>query len=146
MTKFNNHIARRKEMSHYTYDDFKKFISFAQNLKTKTIFEILYYCGLRQRELKVLTWKDIYFDKTISLVNKRLTQLNDKGKIEFSDAKTKDSKHIVPIIKFFLNDLKELYEHDKKIYANFYDDFFVYSNCRPIADIYIVLTWLIRMY
>ncbi len=41
MTKFNNHIARRKEMSHYTYDDFKKFISFAQNLKTKTIFEIL---------------------------------------------------------------------------------------------------------
>jgi phage integrase len=134
MTKFTDPTARRKEMSYYTYEDFKKFITHAQDLKTKVTFEILYYCGLRKGELKALTWKDIYFDKKILSVNKQLTQLNNKGKFEFSDTKTKDSKRIVPITKSLLNDLKELYDYDKKIYANFNDDFFVCSDCRPIAD------------
>ena len=46
----------------------------------------------------------------------------------------KDSKHIIPITKSLLNDLRELYEHDNNTYANFNDDFFVCSDCRPIAD------------
>jgi len=45
------------------YDEFKKFISYEEDLRWKCVFEILYYCGLRKRELKGLTWKDIYFDK-----------------------------------------------------------------------------------
>jgi len=134
MAKFTDPTARRKKMSYYTYEDFKKFISYAQDLKTKVTFEILYYCGLRKGELKALTWKDIYFDKKILSVNKQLTQLNNKGKFEFSDTKTKDSKRIVPITKSLLNDLRELYEYDKNTYANFNDDFFVCSDCRPIAD------------
>ena len=60
--------------------------------------------------------------------------LKNKGKFEFSDTKTKDGKRIVPITKFLLNDLKELYEHDKSTIAKFNDDFFVCSGCRPIAD------------
>ena len=60
--------------------------------------------------------------------------MNNKGKFEFSDTKTKDSKRIVPITKSLLNDLKELHELDKNAYANFNDDFFVCSDCRPIAD------------
>ena len=121
MTKFTDPIACRKEMSYYTYEDFKKFITHAQDLKTKVTFEILYYCGLRKGELKALTWKDIYFDKRILSVNKQLTQS-------------------------LINDLKELYDYDKKTYANFNDDFFVYSNCRPIETpyTYIVPEWLIR--
>lgn len=70
MTKFTDPTVRRKEMSYYTYEDFKKFITHAQDLKTKVTFEILYYCGLRKGELKALTWKDIYFDKKILSVNK----------------------------------------------------------------------------
>lgn len=134
MTKFTDPTARRKEMSYYTYEDFKKFISYAQDLKTKVTFEILYYCGLRKGELKALTWKDIYFDKRILSINKQLTQLNNKGKFEFSDTKTKDSKRIVPITKVLLNDLKELHDSDKNTYSNFNDDFFICSDCRPIAD------------
>lgn len=77
-----------------------------------------------------------------------VTELNNKGKFEFSDTKTKDSKHIVPITKSLLNDLKELYNYDKKTYTSFNDDFFVCSDCRPIADstlyTYIVPEWRIR--
>ncbi len=114
--------------------DFKKFISYAQDLKTYVTFEILYYCGLRKSELKALTWKDIYFDKRILSVNKTLTQLNNKGNFEFSNTKTKDSKRIVPITKVLLNDLKELHDLDKSTYSNFNDDFFICSDCRSIAD------------
>lgn len=134
MVNFNNPKERKKEMSYYTYNEFKKFISEEDDLKYKVIFEILYYCGLRKGELKGLTWKDIYFDKKILSVNKQITQLNSRKGFEFSDPKTKESNRIVPITKSLLNDLQKLYEQDKKTYYNFNDDFFVASDNRPLAD------------
>ena len=110
MTKFQDPNERRKEMSYYTYDEFKKFISYEEDLRWKCVFEILYYCGLRKGELKGLTWKDIYFNKKVLSVNKQITQRNNRVKFEFSDTKTRDSRRIVPM----LNDLKILYEQDKK--------------------------------
>ena len=116
MTKFQDPNERRKEMSYYTYDEFKKFISYEEDLRWKCVFKILYYCGLRKGELKGLTWKDIYFDKKVLSVNKQITQRNNRVKFEFSDTKTRDSRRIVPITKVLLNDLKMLYEQDKKDY------------------------------
>lgn len=55
-------------------------------------------------------------------------------KFEFSDTKTRDSRRIIPITKVLLNDLKMLYEQDKKDYYGFNDDFFVVSDAKPIAD------------
>ena len=134
MTKFQDPNERRKEMSYYNYEEFKKFISYEDDLRWKCVFEIFYYCGLRKGELKGLTWKDIYFDKKVLSVNKQITQLNNRTKFEFSDTKTKDSYRIVPITKVLLNDLKMLYEQSKKEYCNFNDDFFVVSDARPISD------------
>ena len=134
MTKFQDPNERRKEMSYYNYEEFKKFISYEDDLRWKCVFEIFYYCGLRKGELKGLTWKDIYFDKKVLSVNKQITQLNNRTKFEFSDTKTKDSYRIVPITKVLLNDLKMLYEQSKKEYCNFNDNFFVASDARPIAD------------
>ena len=91
MTKFQDPNERRKEMSYYNYEEFKKFISYEDNLRWKCVFEIFYYCGLRKGELKGLTRKDIYFDKEVLSVNKQITQLNNRTKFEFSDTKTKDS-------------------------------------------------------
>ena len=134
MTKFQDPNERRKEMSYYNYEEFKKFISYEDDLRWKCVFEIFYYCGLRKGELKGLTWKDIYFDKKVLSVNKPITQLNNRTKFEFSDTKTKDSYLTVPITKVLLNDLKMLYEQSKKEYYNFNDNFFVASDARPISD------------
>lgn len=41
---------------------------------------------------------------------------------------------IVPITKVLLNNLKMLYEQDKKDYYGFNNDFFVVSDAKPIAD------------
>lgn len=146
MTKFQVPNECRKEMAYYTYDKIKKFISYEEDIRWKCVFEILYYCDLRKGELKGLTWKDIYFDKKVLSVNKQITQRNNSVKYEFSDTKTRDSRRIVFIIKVLLNELKMLYEQDKKEYYEFNDDFFVVSDAKPIADsnIYILeeLNWL----
>ena len=39
-------------MAYYTYDEFKKFIYYEENLRWNCVFKILYYCGLRKGELK----------------------------------------------------------------------------------------------
>ena len=64
----------------------------------------------------------------------QITQRNNRVKFEFSNTKTRDSKRIVPITKVLLNDLKMLYEQDKKEYYGFNDDFFAVSDTKPIAD------------
>ena len=91
-------------------------ISYEEDLRWECVFEILYYCGLRKGELKRLTWKDIYFDKKVLSVNKKITQRNNRVKFKFSDTKIRASKRIVPITKVLLNDLNRLYEQDKKDY------------------------------
>lgn len=134
MTNFKNPNEPRKEMSYYTYDEFKQYISCEDNLRWKCVFEIFYYCGLRKVELKGLTWKDIYFDKKVLSVNKQIIQLYGRKNYRFSDTKTRDSKRIVPTAKVLFNDLKELYEHNKKTMHSFNDDFFVACDARSISD------------
>ena len=54
---------------------------------------------------------------------------------------------MVSITKVFLNDLKMLYEQDKKEYYGFNDDFFVVYDAKPIADsnIYLRRTKLVNL-
>ena len=134
MYNFNDPNEFPKEQLFFTYEEFKQFLSVETDIKWIGIFEILYYCGLRKGELKGLTWKDIYFDKKVLSVNKQITQRNNRVNFEFSDTKTRDSRRIVTITKVLLNDLKVLYEQDKKEYYGFNDDFFVVSDAKPIAD------------
>ena len=92
MHNFNNPNGLPKEILYFTYDEFKKFISYEEDLRWRCVFEILYYYGLRKGELKGLTWKDIYFDKKVLSVNKQITQRNNCLKFEFSDTKTRDNR------------------------------------------------------
>lgn len=98
MTKFQDLNEHRKEMTYYTHDEFKKFISYEEDLRWKCVFEILYYCRLRKDELKDLTWKDISFDKKLLSANKQIAQRNNRIKFEFSDTKTRDSRRIIPLL------------------------------------------------
>lgn len=125
---------RKKEIAYYTYDKFKKFISYEEDIRRRCVFEILYYCGLCKGELKSLTWKNIYFDKKVLSFNKQIIQRNNRVKFEFLDTKIKDSRRTVPITKVLLNDSKMLHEQDKKDYYGFNDDFFVVSDAKPITD------------
>ena len=52
-------------MAYYTDDEFKKFISYEEDLRRRCVFEILYYCGLCKGKLKGLLGKIFILIKSI---------------------------------------------------------------------------------
>lgn len=42
-------------MPFFTYNEFKKFIAFEDDILYKTMYDTLYYCGLRKGEVRALT-------------------------------------------------------------------------------------------
>ena len=77
MTKFDNPNELPKEMEFWTYEEFKKFISVETDIIFRTLFEVLYYCGLRSGEVRGLNWKDINFKEVVFLL------LHQKQKVVF---------------------------------------------------------------
>lgn len=48
-------------MDFYTFEEFNQFISVEDDLKYRTFFKTLYFCGLRKGEIRALNWNDINF-------------------------------------------------------------------------------------
>lgn len=77
MTNFTNPNERKKEMLFYTLDEFQRFLSVETNLKFRCAFQTLFYCGLRNGELRGLTWNDIDFNRSTLTVNKYIVKVPD---------------------------------------------------------------------
>lgn len=58
-------------MRFYTYEEFKKFLSVEKDLKFRTLFETLYFYGLRRGELRGLIWKTL----TLKTKNYQLSKM-----------------------------------------------------------------------
>lgn len=87
-------------------------------------FQVLFYSGLRNGELRGLTWNDINFRKGCLSVNKNITKTPDPntGKpYSVSSPKTISSYRTIPIPNFLLNYLKDLYDDSSRFY-NFNDN------------------------
>ena len=105
MTNFTNPNERKKEMSFYTPEEFQKFISVENDVKFICAFQTLFYCGLRNGELRGLTRNDINFKKSCLSVNKNITKTPDPitGKPYIvSSPKTMSSYRTIPIPNFLL--------------------------------------------
>lgn len=72
MTNFTNPNERKREMLFYTLDEFQKFLSVVTILKFRYSFQTLFYCGLRNGELRGLTLNDIDFNKSTLTLTKVL--------------------------------------------------------------------------
>lgn len=132
MVNFTNPNEMPKEMLFYTYEEFKKFISVEEDLKFKTLFETLYFCGLRRGELKGLTWKYVDFErKEIRVVKNVVNVKGDSGYWHITTPKTKSSIRQIPIPNTLFKDLKSLKEESKKYYG-FNDDWFVFGDVSTI--------------
>lgn len=132
MVNFTNSNEMPKEMLFYTYEEFKKFISVEEDLKFKTLFETLYFCGLRRGELRGLTWKYVDFErKEIRVVKNVVNVKGDSGYWHITTPKTKSSIRQIPIPNTLFKDLKSLKEESKKYYG-FNDDWFVFGDVSRI--------------
>ena len=135
ITKFTNPNEIKKEMLFYTLEEFKKFISFEDDIKYKCLFETLYYCGLRRGEARAITWNDIDFENKILKVNKNVLQIDndDSKKYMITTPKTQSSIREIPIADVLLSDLKELLSIDIKEYG-FNNDWYVFGDDNPITN------------
>ena len=132
MTNFTNPDELPKEMQFYTYEEFNKFISVEEDLKYRTMFETLYYCGLRRGELRALPWRNIDFERKILLITQNIVNVRgDSGFWQLTTPKTRTSNRQVPVPDVLLDDLILLKEECKKYY-DFNDNWFVFGDITPI--------------
>lgn len=135
MSNFTNPNERKKEMSFYTPEEFQKFLSVENELKYICAFQTLFYCGLRNGELRELTWNDINFNRSTLTVNKNIVKVPDSktGKpYTVTSPKTSSSYRTIPIPNFLLKDLSDLYNDDANYYG-FRDSWYVFGNIDPLA-------------
>ena len=133
MTNFTNPNELPKEMLFFTLEEFKKFIEIEKDLKYKTLFEILYYMGLRKGELRGLQWKDFDIENKILKISKQIPSSYTLHNYKITPLKTKKSNRILPINKVVYDDLIKLYHYNFKKYKGFNQNYFIFGNYKPIS-------------
>ena len=136
MEGFSDPNAIEKEMDFYTPEEFKHFISFETELRYICLFETLYYCALRNGEMRGVTWEDIDFNKRTIRINKQVptwySRTNFQRELHLTSPKSKSGNRMLPLPKVLLGHLKEYYEVVSK-YHNFKKDWFVFGDALPIV-------------
>ena len=105
-----------KELSFWTKDEYDKFINtFEVGDKYYVLFEILFWCGLREGEALALTAADIYPDRNQISVNKTYYRAN--GQDIITSPKTENSVRFVDVPAFLIKEITDyinsLYKYPK---------------------------------
>lgn len=101
---------KTKKLNYWTPEEYKAFsIACNDNIEYFTLFEILYYTGMRVGEVLALTLNDIDFkNKTLS-VNKTYYRLTGKDLI--NPPKTEGSDRVIAIPDFLADEIQEYVSH-----------------------------------
>lgn len=133
MINFTDPNERKKEMDFYTFEEFNQFISVEDDLKYRTFFKTLYFCGLRKGEIRALNWNDIDFKNNTLTINKGLSDNVNGKRYIISSPKTKSSNRILPLPKEVVNELRELKQYCIK-FTNFKETWFIFGADLPLGD------------
>ena len=115
---FKDPNEMKEEKDVYTFEEFQKYIMGASNLNDKTMFEMLYYCGLRRGECRGLQWSDIDWNNKLVSITKQANSVKDSQKYyELTPPKTSKSIRTLPLTDVLYNDLVNLYNEKKKYYG-----------------------------
>lgn len=108
----------KKEAKYLDEHQAKKLLSVIQNedIKYKTIIEVLIYTEMRRGELCGLTWDDIDFKNKLLNINKSILYLSDRGVFE-DLTKNQSSNRVIPISDNVIKSLKEYkkYQESQKL-------------------------------
>lgn len=125
----NNEI---KNVNFYTLDDFKLYSQSIDCIMFKTLFNVLFYCGVRIGEALALKWNDIDFNLKTLNINKTLPLTSTVKSHQTTLPKNKSSIRVVTIPDVALNLLKDLKTHDS-IQPLFNSNWFVFGGYIPIS-------------
>lgn len=117
----------------WSIEEYKQFINVVDNPLYKTLFELLFYTGLRKGEILALQWKDFNVLNKSIFINKSLTRLSNDNKKVITTPKTKSSIRIIYLNNLLVNDLLEYKNFCKNFYLNFKEEYFIFGGYQPIS-------------
>ena len=123
---------KKKVIDFWTYEEFKNFIEVVDDEVYYTLFNFLYYTGVRIGEALALNWNDIDFEnKTVNIARSISKDTEEQG-CKIVSTKTQNSVRILDLDDKLLELLKKHYNIERKIYK-FTNDMFVFGNILPLG-------------
>ena len=99
---------KRTQITFWTKEEYFKFIALVDDITKYTMFQTLYYTGMRIGELLALTYNDLDLDNGIIRINKTV---NFKGgKVNVTSPKTPKSSRKITIPQLLVKDLSNYIE------------------------------------
>lgn len=100
---------KRSKITFWTKEEYFKFISLVDDVTKYTMFQTLYYTGMRIGELLALTYNDIDLDNGVIRINKTI---NFKGgQPVITTPKTPKSNREITIPQLLINDINNYIKH-----------------------------------
>ncbi len=133
--KFRNDIPKEENTikeNFWTYDEFNRFITVVDNDFYYTLFNFLYYTGLRFGEMLALNWNDIDFINKKIKITKSLSNKIENQKYIITTPKTKNSIREIDLDDSLLQILIEHKNRENKI-INFSNEMFVFGNINYVS-------------
>ena len=130
---FTDPLEKKKEMEIYTPSEFEQFVSVIDDIFWSALFDMLFYCGLRQGELQALNWNDIDLEKGTVSISKTLTTKLKGEKWSIFPPKTKASYRTLPLTNRVKNNLKTIYNMQKHL-DGFNNNWFVFGGIKPTPE------------
>lgn len=127
---FKKKTELTKKVDFWTYEEYQNFIEVVDDLVYKTLFETLYYTGLRQGEALALNWND--FKDGCLNINKTISKETVDNVHIINSPKTVDSIREVKLDDELIKNLEIL----KKYYQNmigFEDNWFIFGGLNPLS-------------
>lgn len=129
---FKNDFITNKG-SIWNLEDYNKFISSVDSLMYKSLFDLLFFTGIRKGELLALTWDDIDFDLGSIYISKNLSKSVVNGSHLITTPKTRSSIRNIVIDNVILNELKDLHNYYKSNYIDFSSSWFLFGGRNVIS-------------
>lgn len=116
----------------FSYKEFLKFSKSCKNdIVYNTLFDFLYFTGVRKGELLALNWND--FNNKEITISKTITKEFFDGKRLITTPKTKNSNRTIRIDNKLNNKLNKLRKYYIKKDKNFNSNYFIFGGSKAIA-------------
>lgn len=128
-------VEAKKPMQFYTKEEFDTFIEAVDDIKFRSLFTVLFYCGLRIGEANALQWADVSLEgREMSIYKTVSTKLrNASGGYLITSPKTQGSIRTIPFPQKVADLLTELYAFWSR-YDGFNDQWFVFGGLRSLPE------------